>query len=264
MLDACSLGRLLPGSHDESGRPSWRAAVAGRRNGVNTVAAAGEKPGREGVGVPHVTRCLLVPAPGAGREVRHEVQQTPGVLLVAAESLSASDGIRQIRDDAVTPAVDLVAEERRAAEDLESHGTDGDHAAVPRRQPPPWSHFDHVSSSDDKDLEGRVIERAALAMMVPCRDRLVQAPTPAHEARGFASAEWEPEQIDVGRRQRVTHRQSLAGSSAGTGAYSKTRRALTVPERTSAMASLTSSMARVSVTTRVRPAAWRAKTSVRS
>ncbi len=55
-----------------------------------------------------------------------------------------------------------------------------------------------------------------------------------------------------------------SGWRAATGAYSKTMRAVTRPDSTSAIAAFTSSSSRDSATTRVQPAACSAKTSTRS
>lgn len=85
--------------------------MARRREVVDTVTAPGEEPRREGVGVPHVARPLLVAAPRAGGEVRGELEHAPGVLRVITQSPSAADRLGEIGDHAVTPAVHLVAEE---------------------------------------------------------------------------------------------------------------------------------------------------------
>jgi hypothetical protein len=79
-------------------------------DGVDVVAAAGQEPGDQGVGVPHLPRVQLVAAPGDGRERGHKVEQLLGPGDVGPRALRTGDRLGDVGDDAVAPAPDLVAE----------------------------------------------------------------------------------------------------------------------------------------------------------
>lgn len=74
-------------------------------------AAAGDQPGDDGVGVPHIAGLELVAAPHRPRYLGGQSQDAHSMVRVGAEALRTLDRFDEIRDAAVAPAADLVTEQ---------------------------------------------------------------------------------------------------------------------------------------------------------
>src|SRR5689334_20872487 len=101
---------VLPCCDDKPSGPPGGTAVGGHADGAGVVAAAGQEPGDQGVGVPHLTRMQLIAAPRGGRKGGSKIEQPPSPEDTGAQVLRAGDRLGNVGDDAVAPAADLVAE----------------------------------------------------------------------------------------------------------------------------------------------------------
>ena len=111
LVNKCDMsGSRQSGCGNQPSGPSGCVAVGRYADGVGVVAAAGQEPGDQGVGVPHLARVQLVAAPRGGRKGGSEVEQPPSPVDIGAHVLGAGDRFGDVGDDAVAPAADLVAE----------------------------------------------------------------------------------------------------------------------------------------------------------
>ena len=124
-------GLLAAGGDDAGLAPAGGAAVGRGVDGVDGEAGAGEEPGDDRVGAPHVAGGQLVPAPGGGGEGGDQVEQAAGLEGVVADGLGAGDRLGGVGDDAVAPAADLVAEGAEAGQAAAGDRALDDRAAGP-------------------------------------------------------------------------------------------------------------------------------------
>jgi hypothetical protein len=121
----------------DSGVPSWSATAAWQPYRLGVEASASDQPRGDGIGVPHLARPQFIAPPHEGRNVGNKVEQLPRALRVVAEALRARDGLGDIRDVAVPPAPDLVAEESQTTSEARDNWALGDDTTVggaaPRR-----------------------------------------------------------------------------------------------------------------------------------
>src|SRR5215211_3881972 len=185
---AATVGALseLTRGEDEAGAPAGRATVRRRAGPCHLVAAAGQQPSHEGVGVPHLAGTQFVAAPREGRYARHEVKQVPGPLRVLAEDLGAVDGIRHVRYGARTPTADLVPEELRVAQPAGPDRAFLHDAAVGGLGSPHRAHLDHEAVAADLHLQSGVVEVLNGPMIVTGRQGLEQATVRSYEVTAGA------------------------------------------------------------------------------
>jgi len=89
---------------------------------------------------------------------------------------------RDVRDDAVVPAPDLVSEQSRPAQPRQGDGALAHHTPLGFGVAPHRRHLDDVAVAAELDLQGGVVEVEGSAVFAPCDGRLIEAPVPAHAA----------------------------------------------------------------------------------
>ncbi len=138
--------------------------------------------------------------PDGRRHLWHELEQPPGAIDILAEEARALDGRGEVRDGAVTPPADLVAEEPQPSGCASPDRTLGDDSAFGGGDPGRCL-LDHEASLRDVDLQRRVVEVKAVSVVEHCRDHLEDLAVQSH---GMApGSEWQPIQVDTGG---TTHR----------------------------------------------------------
>ena len=81
---------------------------------LDVKATAGDQPGGQRVGVPHLSCLALVASPDECRHGGHEVKDVLREQRVACQVLWALDCLADIRDHSVAPAAHLVTEDPEA------------------------------------------------------------------------------------------------------------------------------------------------------
>jgi len=140
------------------------------RGGV--VAAAGQQPCDQRVGVPHVAGPPFVAAPGQLGDARYEIQQLLRADRIPANEAGTANGLGNIRDHTVTPAPDLIAERCEPAEPRKANRALADHATVGGAVRPCGSHLDSESIAVQLYFERRVVEILGGAVLPECGVRL--------------------------------------------------------------------------------------------
>src|SRR5271166_6660963 len=186
---------VLPPGYDQPGRPSGGPPAGRDLDRIGAVAAAGYQPGGQGVGVPHLARVEFIAAPGDRREGGNQVQQPPSPAVVGIEMLRAGDGLGDVRDHAVLPAPDLVAEESRVAQPRQAHGAFADHAAIWCAVAPGRCHLDGTACAAEVHRQRGMIQVAYLAMLPAGHDRLEDPAVPAHATGRLSRAQRQPVQV---------------------------------------------------------------------
>lgn len=93
-----------------------RSATSGRwLDGPHVVTGTGEKPGDEGIGVPHVTAPDFVAAPRERGDCAKKFEQAGNLPRVITKSLRTPHSFRHIGDVPAEPAPNFVPEEPVAA-----------------------------------------------------------------------------------------------------------------------------------------------------
>ncbi len=107
-------GGLEAPRHCDTRVPTGSPAAGRRPDRLHREAAAGDQPRDDRVRVPHLPGAELVPAPHGRGDSRHEIEEQPRPLRIVAQAARALDRLRDVGDDAVLPAANLVAEETEA------------------------------------------------------------------------------------------------------------------------------------------------------
>ena len=155
--------------------------------------APDEDPRGERVRVPHLTRAEFIAAPHDSRGVWNQSEHKPRDICVLGNALWALDRFVDVRDDAVTPAPHLVAEEPNSASGTASDGAFGDDAAR-FAVLLDGSLFDYESALGYMDDERRVVEVTSATVREPCGYRLEELSV---HANGVApGAERQPVEVD--------------------------------------------------------------------
>src|SRR5581483_9586673 len=105
-----------PSGHHHSGIPAGRPSVEGWSSGPFDYAGSIENPCHHGVRVPHIASPELVPSPDGTWHLGEQVQDLPDNDAVIGDPDRAGDCIAEVRDRAVGPAAELVAEDPEPAQ----------------------------------------------------------------------------------------------------------------------------------------------------
>ena len=124
-----ALKGFLASRHDDSRVPSRRSPMSWHLDRLCVDAAADEDPRNERVGVPHLARAEFIAAPHDRRDVWNQSEQAPSDVRVFRNARRALDRFFDVRNDAVTPATDLIAEEPKSASRSAAYRALGDDAA---------------------------------------------------------------------------------------------------------------------------------------
>src|SRR4029453_18245277 len=133
-----------------------------------------------------------------------KLEQPPSTIGVVTERSRAFDSLGDVRDNPVTPAPNLVAEQPKATRRACPDGTYGDDATFAALAPGRRL-LDDEPSLSKAYLECRVVKVAAVAVLDPRRDPLED---PSVEADRVAAApQRQPVEVDRARSDRRSHRQ---------------------------------------------------------
>jgi hypothetical protein len=117
-------------------------------------------------------------------------------VRLLAQTSRAFNGLGDVGNDALAPAADLVAEEPEAPEGTCADGTLGDDAVL-RSLTPRRRLLDHEPALRQVDLQGRVVEIAAIAVLESGREPFEDLPV---QPNGVAArAERQPVELDAHR-----------------------------------------------------------------
>jgi hypothetical protein len=144
----------LPRCDNQAGHPSGRAAKDGWLDEVGLVTTAGEQPGDQRVRVPHVSRKEFITAPGDGRKGGDLFQHTLRANDIRAQASWAVDGFGHVRNAAVPPPPDLVAEEARVTQPREANRALAHHTSICLLVAPDGSHLDHEAVCAQVHFQG--------------------------------------------------------------------------------------------------------------
>lgn len=144
----------LPCCDDQAGRPSGRAAKGGWLETVSVVTTAGEQPSDQGVRVPHVSRLEFITTPGGGRKGGDQFQHPPRANHIGTQVLWASHGFGHVRDAAVPPPPDLVAEDPRVTQPWKANRAFGHHTSIGLLVAPRRGHLDHEAIRAEMHFQG--------------------------------------------------------------------------------------------------------------
>jgi hypothetical protein len=116
--------------HDESSTPPRCTSTRWDVNRFGVEAAACNQPRDERVGVPHLASAEFVAAPHRRRHERHQVEQSSRHTRIVRQPAWTLDRLAYVRNDAIAPASQLVAEEPEAPRPATPDSTLGDHPAI--------------------------------------------------------------------------------------------------------------------------------------
>jgi hypothetical protein len=188
-------------SGDDAGVPTWRASATGRTNFLGMNTGTKERPSDDRVRVPHLACLELVTSPDRRRHATDLLEDTAGHRRVITKPPRTVDGVVNVRNDAVLPTPDLVAEQPHPPREAGTDWSFAHNAALgsvaPRRRL-----FDDEPPVRNNDHESRVIQVIRRSMRQPCRDGLENFPVKPH--RVAAGAERQP--VEVDGRPRSTRR----------------------------------------------------------
>ena len=132
----------------------------------------------------------------------HQLEEPTRLVGIVAEASRALERLADVRNDAVAPAPDLVAEQPKATGRARPDRTLGDDSALAALAPSRRL-LDHKPPLRVPHLKRRVVEVAAIAVCQPRREPFEDAPV---QTDGVATgAQGEPVQIDRGSSSR-SHR----------------------------------------------------------
>jgi hypothetical protein len=176
----------LPTCDHQPGVPAGCPPSCRRPNRLGVQAATGDDPGDHRVRVPHFSRSQLIATPDGSGHLADQAKQEPRTVLIGGQPPGAVNSLRDIRDVAVVPEPDLVAEDSKSARPASADCPFADHSTslvapvVDRRlldhEPPVW----------DLDLERGVVQIARSPPRQSCRQRLVYAAVEADEVAAGA------------------------------------------------------------------------------
>jgi hypothetical protein len=135
---------------------------------LDVEATAGDEPGGQRVGVPHLPCSALVAAPDETRNGGHEIKDVLSERWVVCQVLWAFDCLADVGDHAIAPAAYLVAEDPETSCPTTSDRTFGNNAALPAVLVADWGLLDHEAAIRYAHHEPRVIE---IARRSPCESR---------------------------------------------------------------------------------------------
>lgn len=177
---ACSAAGSDPARRHDPCVPAWGTPTRRQRHRFDPEAAADDQPGDERVRVPHLACVQLVAAPDECRHLGHEVKHAPRHLGVICQPPWALHSLADIRDLAIAPAADLVAEEPHGSRPAASDRPFGNNAAHLAVVIADWCHLDHVAPIRHMHRQRRVVEVAARTPLVPRYDCLEDAAVQPH------------------------------------------------------------------------------------
>ena len=183
--------------------PSGCATTRWWPDGVGVVAAAGEQPGCQRVGVPHLAGASFVATPGEEGAGRDQLEHRAGHDAVGADAPGAVDRGYRVRNGAVAPAADLVAEQPRTAPGRRTDRPFGGDPAVGGSQGPHRCHLDGVGMVVQLHDQGRVVEVQGRAVSTGRGERLVGTAAAAHALAPTAGPERQPVQVHAGDAPRA-------------------------------------------------------------
>src|SRR4029077_17703022 len=126
--------------------PSGCSAPRGRQDLLDGDARGDQQPGDNRVGVPHLARPQLVPAPGRGRSQWHAIENALRDGRVVAERDRALYRFGHVRDPAVAPAANLVAKDEYQAEEWAADCAAGHSAMAGVTAAGDRGHLDHEAA----------------------------------------------------------------------------------------------------------------------
>src|SRR4029450_3750027 len=109
--------------------PSRRASAGRGTDRAGWQAATGQQPRNHRIGVPHLARPQLLPAPHRAGQAADQVEEATRPERVVAQGLGACDRLVGVGDDPVPPPAYLVAKYTEARHPAAGDGALDDHAA---------------------------------------------------------------------------------------------------------------------------------------
>ena len=128
-------GSRLTSCDDKAGLPTGCPAAPWWSEQFGVHPGTFEQPGRERVGVPHVAGVELVPSPHRVRDRWHQIEDELRASDVGRNADRSPNGFVRIRDGALTPSADLVAEDAEPSRPARPDRAFGDDAAFSARPP---------------------------------------------------------------------------------------------------------------------------------
>src|SRR4029079_18951964 len=186
-------GSCVPRLEDLRAVPAGSWTSVWKRDRLDVEPAPSEQPRDGRIGIPHLARAQFVTPPDRRRHVRRELDQPTSAVQIIADTVRALDRLVGVRDDAVFPAPNLVAEEGHAAEGSGADRSLGDDAAL-ALLPPHWRLLDDEAPLLRPYLELRVIEIASASPSEQRGGRLVDLAVQSD--RMAACAQGEPVEVD--------------------------------------------------------------------
>jgi hypothetical protein len=142
----------------------------------------------------------LVASPNRLRRFGHQVEQRAGLRDFAREVARTVDRLGDVRDEAISPTAELIAEDLEPTGRSAADGALADNSSVGAVASSDRRRLDGESSLRDTHFERRVIEVASGAVLESGHHGLVDAAVHPHEVT--ARAQGEPAEVDsiLGRR----------------------------------------------------------------
>ena len=187
---------LLPSRQDKSGTPPWRASPCRRLDRLDVDPAARDQPRDHRVRVPHVTGLELIATPDGRRNARRQLQHAPRTISIVGKSPRAFDSLGGVRDSAVAPSTDLVAEDPNPTCPATADRTFSNDATPIAALVTDRCLFDHEPAVRDADFERGVVEVAGRPVRKPRGHSLEDTTVKPNEVP--AGAEGQPVQVDGG------------------------------------------------------------------
>jgi hypothetical protein len=125
---------------------------------------------------------------------RHQIEDLSGMCQVVRNPHGTRDSVRYVRDDAVSPPPDLVAEYPEASGESSSDRSLHDGAVLVAVSTGDRGLLDDEATVGDDNHEGRVVEVIRPASVKPCADRLEQPSAQPDDVR--SRTQRDPIEID--------------------------------------------------------------------
>jgi hypothetical protein len=155
---------------DSAGMPTGSASARRQPSGTDVEAAANDDPRDDRIRVPHLPCAQLIPTPNGRRHSTNSFEDSLGEKEIVRQALRAVDGLVDVRNDAVAPAMDLVAEQLQPTCGPRPDRALGDNTTLDPVAGPNWRLLDHVPSFWYADFEGGVVEVASISLLYPRRN----------------------------------------------------------------------------------------------
>jgi hypothetical protein len=169
--------------------------------------------GHDGVRVPHLTRATFVPSPHKRWHGGHELDNPRRLSRVLGHPHRPPDGVRKVRDDAISPPPNLISEETKASRKPRPDRSLDRHAALDAPTVDDRGLLDHESALGKLRDERRMVEVIPRSPLDPSGDGLEQLAAQPDDMR--ARAERNPIQVDVGKRIGVLRLGAVSSLHAG-------------------------------------------------